>query len=177
MNNVVAGVVIPGNNLMNNKCRNGEMDVLMFSSNNEYITIRDDDELIKLKSTLEEKEIEESNSILYHLDLIKKYLSKECSEIKSLNLNRFNVNNSFALYKILASAGNIIILNSEYVVPIFLPKRVSQEQIVALERVTEIIDNENIEAVFIDANLNQTDEVIGNLEEVIEHIKSMKKGM
>lgn len=176
MNEKIAAVIIPGNNLSNNKCRNGEIDILLFSEDNAYLNIKNDDDFMIANSKIDEyKELDYSK---YHIDVIREYLKKEFrGETSTLNLERFDPNSSFVLYQILASVGNIIILNSEHVIPIFMPivRKISKEQLEALNRISGIIDNDIIQAAFVDINFKIQDEHEGNIEEIIEYINSQRK--
>lgn len=176
MNEQIAAVIIPGNNLSNDKCRNGEIDILLFSEDNNHINIKNDDDFMTINGKI--AECKQLDYPKYHIDVIREYLKKEFkSETSTLNLQRFDPNSSFVLYQILASVGNIIILNSEYVIPIIMPvaNKVSNEQIEALSRISSIVDNDNIQVSFVDLNFKIQDEYEGNIDEIIQYISSQRK--
>lgn len=178
MNEKIAAVIIPGNNLSNNKCRNGEIDILLFSEDKIYFNIKNDDDFMLVKKQIEKNNYKVLDNIQYHVDLVKNYLKKEfLSETKNFNLDRFNPDSSFVLYKILCSVGNIIIINSEYLIPIIMPtiRKISEEQIESLNRLSEIIQSENIQVSFVDSSYNVVDDYEGNIQEIIEYINSQRK--
>jgi hypothetical protein len=178
MNDNIAAIIIPGSNLSNNKCRNGDIDIIMFSLENVYFNIKNDDEFVSFKENIDNYNYDLKDKLVYHIDFIKNYFKKEFKrETNGFNLDRFNPSNALALYKVLASAGNIIILNSEYVLPIFLPenKKITDEQIESLSKVSELIEDINIDSIFIDTRYNEIDEYDGNFSDFIEYINNQRK--
>ena len=177
MNSKIAAIIIPGKNTYNNDDKNGEIDILLFSEDNIYFKIKTDDEFMVFKDNIEKNKYKVTDSSEYHIDHIKDYLRKEFTkEIKTINLDRFTSPTSFALYKILASAGNIVIINSEYIIPMFLPnsKKISKEQIDALNRLSQIIDSNEIQSIFINSDFSIEEEYNGGIQDIIGHISERK---
>ena len=50
----VLAVIIPGNDLSNDKDRNGEMDFLFLSKDKEYKKIKNDDEFERFKNNIKD---------------------------------------------------------------------------------------------------------------------------
>ena len=120
MNEKIAAIIISGNESFKKKY--GETDVLLFDESNKNINIKTDDDIFSLKENIDKLDVEQ-NDEKYHINLIKNYLkSNFCKEFTGLNLDRFVPSNCFSLYKIFSSFGNILIINSIYMIPIFCPK-------------------------------------------------------
>ena len=72
----VLAVIIPGNDLSNDKNRNGEMDFLFLSKDKEYKKIKNDDEFERFKSNIKDyifdKDTEEDHHIYHVVDYLKK---------------------------------------------------------------------------------------------------------
>lgn len=176
MNEKIAAIIISGNESL--KKKNGETDVLLFDEENKNINIKTDDDIFSLKENIDKLDIE-YNDEQYHINLIKNYLKNNFGrELTGLNLDRFTPSNCFALYKIFSSLGNILIINSIYMIPIFCPKieNLTDDQINSLKRLSEILeDNTNVETVFISSNLKEIDEFSGNYDEMIKYIEEKRK--
>lgn len=176
MNEKIAAIIISGNESF--KKKNGETDVLLFDESNKNINIKTDDDIFSLKENIDKLDVEQ-NDEKYHINLIKNYLkSNFCKEFTGLNLDRFTPSNCFSLYKIFSSFGNILIINSIYMIPIFCPKieNLTEDQINSLKRLSEImLDNTNVDIVFISSNLKEIDEFSGNYDEMIKYIEEKRK--
>ena len=63
-------------------------------------------------------------------------------------------------------------------IPIFCPKieNLTDDQINSLKRLSEImLDNTNVDIVFISSNLKEIDEFSGNYDEMIKYIEEKRK--
>ena len=82
--------------------------------------------------------------IYYHSDHIKDYLKNNHKSLaQKLKLERFNSNNEFILFKLLAKNGIITLINSEYMSMLFIPEKLKESQKKSLNMLKYIIDSEH----------------------------------
>lgn len=176
MNEKIAAIIISGNQSI--KKKDGETDILLFDEKSENVNIKTDDDIFDFKNNVD-KLVSSSFNEQYHINIVKKYLKDNFSrEFTGLTLDRFTSSNCFALYKIFSSLGNILIINSSYMIPIFCPKieSLTNDQINSLKRLSEILeDNIQVETNFISSNLKEIDEFSGNYDEMIKYIEEKRK--
>lgn len=177
----VLAVIIPGNDLSNDDDKNGEMDFLFLSKDKEYINIKNDDEFEKFKNNINDYVFEKNNEEDYHIYHVIDYIKNEFSKkFKFIDFGKFNPNNQFVLYTMLASMGNIVLINSLYNSMLMMPdkKMLTKEQIDSLGKLSSLINEKmNFFVEFYDNNRNLTDSYEGDFSGFIEYIKEQRKGI
>lgn len=175
MTEELLAIIIPGRLLSNNIDRRGQIDLLFESKDNVVITIRNDDEFMNFKENINDYVFEKiENDIQYHLDIIITYLQKYFKrETSALNFNNYEPATAFSLYKILAKSGFIVMINSQYNIPIFLPssENILNSQLDSLERLNTIIDPK----ISISALFDNKEENFDTFNDLVEFIK-IKRG-
>ena len=177
----VLAVIIPGNDLSNDKNRNGEMDFLFLSKDKEYKKIKNDDEFERFKNNIKDYIFDKDTEEDYHIYHVVDYLKNEFSKkFKFMDFSKFNPNNQYTLYTLLASMGDIVLINSLYNSMLMMPdkKMITDEQIDSLERLSSLINEKmNFFVEFYDNKRNLTDSYEGDLSGLLEYIKEQMKGI
>lgn len=139
----VLAVIIPDG--FNNKVDNGEIDFLFLSKNKEIKRARDEEELQNLYDNISNIKFEHKEGEDYHIyhiiDYLKKFLK---DETKTLPLDKFNPDNQYVLYRILAHQGIIILTNSEYTSLLYIPKNLSLKQKESLLNLGSFIEKDKV---------------------------------
>ena len=97
-----------------------------------------------------------------------------------MDFSKFNPNNQYMLYTLLASMGDIVLINSLYNSMLMMPdkKMITNEQIDALERLSSLINEKmNFFVEFYDNKRNLTDSYEGDFSGLQKYIKEQMKGI
>lgn len=144
MNEDILAVCMPVSKENENSSNEIEVDFLFQSDNYKTISIDSALQLELFKYDIDDITLEKTKGKIYHhIDHIKSYLQQNFKSLSErLDLDKFNPNNQFDLYAILAKYGIITLINSSYASLLFLPKKLSQNQKKSLIEIQNLINSD-----------------------------------
>lgn len=142
MNEDILAVCIPIKRENEKNSNEIEVDFIFQSDNYKTLSIDNTLQLELFKDDIDDVSLEKTKGkVYYHIDHIKNYLQKNFKSLsEKLDLDKYNPNNQFDLYTILAQYGIITLINSSYTSLLFLPKRLSKSQQKSLTEIQDFID-------------------------------------
>lgn len=142
MNENVLAVLIPSE--YEDESFNSEIAVDFLFESEDYKTISIDSisELEIFKGDIDDINCHKlDGKIYYHINHIKQYLNKNFKKLsEKLQLERFDPDSHYALYRLLAKNGIITYINSSYLSLLFLPEKLKESQKKSLVSISDMID-------------------------------------
>ena len=138
MNENILAVCIPGNE------NELSLDFLFQSDDYKTISVKNEFQFECFLDDIDDISIlKQKNKIYYHIDLVKEYLKKNNEKLsKKLKIEKFNPNNEFVLFKLLADNGMVVLANSEYMSLLFVPEKLKKSQKNSLMMLKSMINPE-----------------------------------
>lgn len=151
MSEEVLAIFIPGMMPADRDAKNGDIDLLFNSKDMIVKNIINDDQFMFFKENMDKYKYpinpkKEELHIEHIIDYLKRFFKMYTGPI---NFEKFKPDTAYILYRLLAREGNIIIINSQYNILIYLPSvsKVTKKQYESLVRLSTIINpNIGIEA-------------------------------
>lgn len=138
MNENILAVCVPGNE------NELSLDFLFQSDDYKIISVKNEFEFECLLDDIDDISCrKQENKIYYHINHVKEYLKKNNNKLlKKLETDKFNPNNEFIFFKLLADNGIVILANSEYMSFLFVPEKLKQSQKNSLIKLKDMINPE-----------------------------------
>lgn len=138
MNENILAVCMPGNE------SELSLDFLFQSDDYKTISVKNEFQFECFLDDINDISIlKQKNKIYYHIDLVKEYLKKNNEKLsKKLKIEKFNPNNEFVLFKLLADNGMVVLANSEYMSLLFVPEKLKKSQKNSLMMLKSMINPE-----------------------------------